>query len=69
MIKIEFNFDDPSKLAIGQKALFRIRIKEPSLLKTQMTMAPTLREQIFGGLSYYENPVPSQIVNIKEAEV
>ena len=69
MITIEFNFDDPSKLEISQKALFRIKIKEPSLLKTELTMAPTLREQIFGGRSYYEQSIPSQIVDMKKAKL
>jgi hypothetical protein len=49
MITIDFNFVDPSKLALSGVAVFRIKIKEPSLLRTESTMAPLSREQIFGG--------------------
>jgi tetrahydrodipicolinate N-succinyltransferase len=34
MISIKFNFSDPSKLALSNQANFRIRIKEPELLRT-----------------------------------
>jgi hypothetical protein len=57
-ISIRFNFVDPSKLEISEQARFRIRIKEPAMLRTQQSLYPLTRDQIFDREHFYEGPIP-----------
>ena len=49
IISIKFNFKDPSKLTLSNQASLRINVKEPSLLRTKISMSPMTRKQIFKG--------------------
>ena len=60
---MKFNFEDPSQLAISDQAKFRIRIKDPAMLKTLLTMSSLTREMVFSGQSYFERSIPAQITN------
>jgi len=43
-ISLRLYFEDPSKLKTSGQASFRIRMKEPSLIRTELTMSPLIRE-------------------------
>ena len=58
---MQLNFVNKDALQLSDKAFFRIRIKEPYLLRTKHDMSPITREQVFHGQSYLEGPVPGQI--------
>ena len=65
---MKLKFKD-SKLAISEQARFRIRMKEPSVFKTKLTMSALTREQVFNGQEYYEGPIPAQVRDVEAAKV
>jgi len=53
---------------ISNQAVFIIKIKEPSLLRTKLTMSPLTRKQVFDGKPKFEQSIPPQVIDIAKAK-